>query len=257
MRRGVYRVEGAPTSSVQTTLAAQLAAGGASVASHATAAWLWRVAGMEQPDMIDLLTRRPARVHLDGVRSHCTISLPTADVTRLDGVPVTTAARTVIDACGEVPVIGRAVDDLLRRNVMTLRQLVRCADAVPVSGRRRIRPVRAVLSDRLPGYDPGGSHRELEVLRVIRRAGLPPPRQRYRVRLDGRTYELDYAYPDHLVGIEYDGWTYHRSRSSFDADRVRRNAFQRHRWSIFNLTSSSTEAEVIAIVTAACVEKSV
>lgn len=67
------------------------------------------------------------------------------------------------------------------------------------------------FSDRLPGYDPGGSHRQLEVLRVIRRA----------------------------------------------ADRVRRNAFQRHRWSIFNLTSSSTEAEVIAIVTAVCVEKSV
>lgn len=251
LRRGVHRVDGGPVSTRQAVLAAQLAAGPGALVSHRTAAWLWAIPGAGQPPEVDLLTRRPQRAMLRGVRAHCTNLLPATDVRRLDGIPVTAPARTVIDACPELPALGQAVDDLLRRKVMTLRQLARCAGAVPVSGRRRIRPIRAVLARRLPGFDPGGSERELDVVRAIAAAGLPAPRQRYRVTLEGRRYELDFAYPEVKVGIEFDGWEYHRSRTSFDNDRARRNTFQRRGWSIFNLTSSSTAAEVVAIVGAA------
>ncbi|MEO6120755.1 MAG: hypothetical protein ABIW46_07805 [Acidimicrobiales bacterium] len=243
-------------SAQQAVLAAQLAAGRGAVVSHATAAWLWGVVGVNQPAQIDLLTCRPHRVHLGGVRSHCTISLPTSDVTRLHTMAITAPARTVVDGCGLIPALGRAVDDLLRRNVVTVRQLLRCVAAVPASGRRRIRPMRVVLADRVAGYDPGGSDAELDVMRTIRGAGLPLPRQRHRVRLEGPTYELDFAYPELGVGLEFDGWEYHRSRRSFDYDRLRRNTLQRHGWSIFNLTSATTAAEVVTIVSAACAEKS-
>ncbi|MEO6121500.1 MAG: hypothetical protein ABIW46_01720 [Acidimicrobiales bacterium] len=252
VRRGVYRLEGGPVSATQSVLAAQLAAGPAAVVSHMTAAWLWGVVGVEQPDRIDLLTLHPVQVRIDGVRAHSTLSLPAHDRARHHGIAVTAPARTLVDCCGLIPALGRAVDDLLRRNVLAVRQLIRCVAAVPPSGRRRIRPMRAALADRVAGYDPGGSKAELDVLALIRSAGLPLPRQRYRVTVEGRRYELDFAYPDSRLGIEFDGWAYHRSRTSFDADRVRRNALQRLGWSIFDLTSNSAEADVLAIARAAC-----
>ncbi|MBV8983000.1 MAG: DUF559 domain-containing protein [Acidimicrobiia bacterium] len=82
-------------------------------------------------------------------------------------------------------------------------------------------------------------------------AGLPPPRQQYRVRIKGKTYKLDLAYPDELVDIEGDGFDTHRTRTAFDEDRERANALSIAGWLVLRFTSRSTQDEVVTQVMAA------
>lgn len=252
VRPGMLRMEGSPISKHQAWLAAILAAGGHVVLSHATAAEAWSLRGFDSSDAIDLLTTG-SRPQLVGVRAHHTISLPRGDHTVLHYIPVTTPERTLVDACGLVPFITleRACDDALRRRLIHLPRLVRCVQAVPLSGRRKIRPVRALLAERVPGYDAGGSDAELNVMKILKRAGISPlPKQQYRVSIRGRTYILDYAWPDTRVAIEYDGDP-HAVVSALHHDRQRIRDLQWAEWLVWPVTSRTSEAEIIAIGVAA------
>jgi very-short-patch-repair endonuclease len=54
----------------------------------------------------------------------------------------------------------------------------------------------------------------------------------------GATFELDWAYPDAMVGLELDGYGVHlRSADAFDGDRDRRNELVLAGWEIFNFSS--------------------
>ena len=54
----------------------------------------------------------------------------------------------------------------------------------------------------------------------------------------GRTYELDWAFPDARVGIEVDGYGIHlRSMEAFDDDRWRRNEIENEGWQVLNFTA--------------------
>jgi very-short-patch-repair endonuclease len=92
---------------------------------------------------------------------------------------------------------------------------------------------------------------ETRVLRALVAAGLPPPRQQYRVRIAGRTCKIDLAYPDLLIAIELDGWDSHRTRSAFDSDRERANALVLAGWVVLRFTSRSSDSEIAAVVQAA------
>ena len=67
----------------------------------------------------------------------------------------------------------------------------------------------------------------------------------HRVRVGARAYRLDLAYPDLLIGIEYDGWDPHRTRSAFDGDRARQNPLEIIGWLILRYTSRSTRQVVV------------
>jgi very-short-patch-repair endonuclease len=187
---------------------------------------------------------------MDGVLGHQTISLPGTDRTVFDRIPVTTPERTLVDGCGLVtlPELERCTDDLLRRGVIVLRKLVRCHETVPVSGRRKSAPVAKLLRERVPGFHPGGSDRELDVMRVLRRAGVAPlPRQQFRVHVGVRTYRLDFAWPETRHYLEFDGFDAHRSVTSFHADRARMRAMQRAGWTPWHVTARTSDAELVAI----------
>lgn len=211
VRPTVYRVAGSAVSREQAWLAAVLAAGPEVVLSFRSAAALWGLRAIEADGVIDLLTASANRPKLQGVRAHRTLHLPAADRRIHRRIAVTSPERTIVDVCGLVPfpVLERATDDALRRELLTVEKLARCAAAVPRSGGRKIRPVHALLADRPPGYDPGGSDRELDVVKVIKRARLRQPKQRHRVRVEGRSYELDLAWPEAAIAIEFDGWEVH------------------------------------------------
>ena len=120
--------------------------------------------------------------------------------------------------------LGYVVDDALRRRLFSLQELRRCAErSGPAPGPLPARRCTCVLADRLAGYSPGDSDLETRALRALTRAGLPPPRQQYRMVLAGRKVRIDLAYPEQRIAIELDGWDPHRFRSSFDADHARRD----------------------------------
>ena len=65
------------------------------------------------------------------------------------------------------------------------------------------------------------------------------------MRLDGKKYFIDLAYPDELVAIEVDSWEHHgRVRSAFDYDRSRANALVAHGWSVLHFTSRMSDDEI-------------
>ncbi|MFM2070234.1 MAG: hypothetical protein RLZZ623_497 [Actinomycetota bacterium] len=65
----------------------------------------------------------------------------------------------------------------------------------------------------------------------------------------GFTYELDWAYPDVLVGLEMDGYGIHmRSVGAFDDDRFRRNELENEGWQILNFTARQVQRQPSRVV---------
>ena len=146
--------------------------------------------------------------------------------------------------------MGRLLDDAIRRRLATLEEFRRCAERLAPAPGRSIRKVNLVLANRLPGYSPGDSDLETRALRALTRAGLPPPRQQYRMILAGRKVRIDLAYPEHRIAIELDGWEYHGSRSAFDADRCRSDDLFVARWAPVRFTSTMTDEYFVSVVSA-------
>lgn len=249
VRRGVFRLSGAPTTQDQAWLAAVLAAPDGAVLSHETAAVAWGLSEFEARDAVDLLTAgtRPA---MRGIRAHRTIWLPDDDRSRVRRLPATTVARTLIDACGALSFLRyeRAVDDALRRKLLHLPKLVRTFERIPASGRRKRRPAERVIEERVPGFDPGGSPAELDVLKILKRAGISPlPEQQYRVVVEGRVHFLDYAWPETYQALEYDGVDFHTMVTDIHRGHDRTRRLQRAGWTLWPITKRTTESEIVAV----------
>lgn len=249
LRPGVYVVGGAPASWEQRVLAACLAGGPDVVASHRTALRLWEF--VRASGRIEVLIPSRRRVRLESVTVHQSLLLPAIDRRTLAGIPITTVARTIADASArqDPRVVGRWIDDAMRRHRLDLLELRSCIARLSGPGRRNLRMVREALAIRLPGYDPGDSELEIRALRALASAGLAIPVQQHRVvRADGTPAFIDLAYPDAKVAIELDGWDAHGTRSAFDPDRIRRNELTLLGWRVYQFTSTMTDAQIVATV---------
>ncbi|HEX7168725.1 MAG TPA: type IV toxin-antitoxin system AbiEi family antitoxin domain-containing protein [Acidimicrobiales bacterium] len=250
VRRGVYRPVGAPVSTETMWMAAVLAAKGDAVLSHATAAAALGVRGFWGGDAIDLLHTgiRPPR--LEGVRGHTTISLPESHRSVHARLPITSPERTLVDACALVPDrhLRRATDDLIRRRLVTTPRLVRTFEEVPVSGRRARHPMAEVLTRLVPGYRPGESVAEDDVMDTLRESGRPLPVQQFKVVVEGHRYRLDFAWPDLLEAMEWDGFGSHGGPGPFHSDRERTRRLQRAGWRLWPITSQTASGEVLATI---------
>jgi len=250
VRSGVYLLVGTPESRPQAVLCAVLAAGDPAWASHFTALSMWGYRGFDaQPlEVCVLLQRRP---RVAGVRVHRSGTLEAQERRVVDGVPVLSAARSLVDTSARFDdvALGSLVDDGLRRRVLTLGALHGLLRRLPmISPGRSPARLERILVPRTAGYHPGDSELETRVLRAIVRAGLPAPQRQHRVLVGERTYFLDLAYPDVKVAIEVDGFDYHRDRGAFDRDRMRQNDLVGVGWTVLRFTSTSTDAEIVGAV---------
>jgi very-short-patch-repair endonuclease len=244
-RRGLVQVMGAPLTEDQAVMAVCLLAGPSAVASHLTAARLWRLR-LPDPEQMEVTTPPGRRVRAEGVRQHRTPFLARAEVHRLRGIPVTTVARSLVDCSGRVRAdeLGRIVDDALRRKLLQLPELVRCHRRAAAGPGRSTAAMAKVLADRAPGYDPGGSDRERQVARLLVAAGLPPPVPQHRVVVAGRTFFLDHAYPDERIAVEFDGWAAHGTFEAFHGDRERARLLVAAGWRLVVVTARTTPADL-------------
>jgi len=252
VRPKVYALVGVPPTMTQAVAAAVYAAGPMAWASHATAGTLWGMPGVE-PTNIEILTPPERKIGLPGVRGHRSAALFSKDLTTLKRIPATAPERTLVDLSARYDegALGRILDDGLRRRVIRLDRLRACVGRLAGAPGRSPSAIQALLSERLPGYDPGDSDLETRVLRLLLANGFPPPVQQHRLRLGGRTIRIDLAYPDVMVAIELDGWEHHRTRTAFDDDRARANLLVANGWSLVRFTSRSTDNEIIRCVGAA------
>ena len=196
---------------------------------------------------IELTIPLERQVRLRNVKVHRSGTLSEFDVTALSDIPLTTPARTIIDVSARFddPMLGRALDDALRRRIISLGAVHAIVQRLPgiAHGRSPAR-VHRLLAARIPGYDPGDSELETHVWEIIRDAGLPAPLRRYPVEVGGRRYVIDMAYLQLRIAIEVDGFGPHGTRTAFDGDRERQNALVLDGWTILRFTSRSTDAEI-------------
>jgi len=252
LRRGVYRCAGTPETWHQHVLAACLAASDHAVASFRAAAALWELPGFDG-DILEISVPGRQNPRLADVVVHQTNVWGPNHTARYHRVPVTSVARTLCDLTAVVWPwrLARLVNDAERRGLVTPRQILRVFRALETKGRRRSTVMRAVLADRLDGIRPGGSHREMDVAKLLLRSRLPRPVQQHRVRIGRRTIRIDFAYPERKIAIEYDGWKPHQTRLAFDDDRARDNELEIRGWIVLRFPSRWTRGEIVATVRAA------
>jgi predicted transcriptional regulator of viral defense system len=103
--RGVYAVGRRHIGAAGRRWAAVLACGDRTVLSHLSAADAW---GMVRSDAqtMHVTVSLGGRARRPGIRLHRTRWLPPDEVTRLDGLPITTPARTLLDLARQCAVCG-------------------------------------------------------------------------------------------------------------------------------------------------------
>ncbi|MQM28503.1 hypothetical protein [Glycomyces albidus] len=159
---------------------------------------------------------------------------PLADITVVDGLPVTTLARTLVDCAADLPRLEAvaAADQILRAGV----DAHRLADALePLHGERLRRANAALLA-----ADPRSeSPMESWTRCLIGDAGLPAPVPQLRVRApNGRSRHLDLGWERWRIGVEYDGMATHLGLTAETGVRRRHHLLQTLGWEVEVLTAS-------------------
>jgi hypothetical protein len=191
-----------------------------------TAAALHGFDGYRLKKPFHLTLERGRNVRRIGVIIHTTTELPLIDRAHAGGLPVTSAARTIIELTRtESPgALARSLDSALRDGLMSENLLHRriCA----LRGRGRYGVPR--LLDVLAGNEvTRGGHSWLErhFLRLLSDAGLPRPEtQEVLTRAGDRLVRVDCRFPGTNVVVELLGYRFHSSRGQLARDVQRLNA---------------------------------
>jgi very-short-patch-repair endonuclease len=205
IHRGVYAL-GHPVLSLRGRwIAALLACGPNSGLSHKSAGVARRL--IEDDQRIIDITSTGGRGRLEGVRVH----RGRPETERVDGLPVTTVERTLIDLAAVLTdrELERAVDQAIRdghRVTATARRGMRGAASLAAVNRRN-----------LVGHTVTRSELEERFLRTLRKARLPEPEMN--VYVDG--FLVDAVWRTPRVIVELDGARYHDQPGARRADRRR------------------------------------
>ncbi|MCP2286063.1 Transcriptional regulator, AbiEi antitoxin, Type IV TA system [Promicromonospora umidemergens] len=174
--------------------------------SHTTAALLLGCLVWTVPDRTHLYQsyRASGRAAKDIVRHRG--DLPSDDVVTVEGLPVTSLARTVVDCALTLhPLEALVIADSALALGLERDELLTMLDAR--SGRRGIRRARLVIE-----LADGGSQSAWEtwVRYQLLRAGLPRPTTQMPVRTDRGLFHTDLGYERWALGIEFDGLVKYR-----------------------------------------------
>jgi very-short-patch-repair endonuclease len=212
--RGVYQIGPLPLPRAAEH-GAILACRGEARLSHGSAA---RIRGVLEEcthaNEVEVTMPRRRRRRLEGVRIHRVRDLRDDEVTELDGVPVTTPARTLLDlAETERPrLVEQAFATALRKKLVTLDEMREMVERHP---NHRGAPLwrQMLAKENEPAFT--RSEGEEKLLELIRSARLPRPETNVKVL----GHEVDFLWRGARVVAEVDGWTFHDTRRSFAADR--------------------------------------
>jgi hypothetical protein len=200
---------------------------------------------LEEDIEVTVPTRTQPRIA--GVRVHRPATVGGYEHRSVRGLPVTSYARTLVDCTGRMSLgqIARALDAGLVRRETTLWSVERSLAPLKAAPGRHPSKLWTLLAERGAGPLKAESRPEIRVLRVIAEASLPAPVQQHPVSVNGERFRLDFAYPDEMVAIEYDGWDWHSSRTAFDRDRRRDRLLQLAGWTVLRVTSRTPDAELV------------
>jgi hypothetical protein len=250
LHRGVYTV-GHRSISRQTHLrAAVLACGEGAVVSHLTAAafhGLWD----KWPALIDVTVPVEAGRKIDGIRCRrCRCPEP-EEVETVNGVAVTTVARTLVALAGILSsktlrkAVGRAV---------ILRKLDLLAVDLAIQGAKRRRGLKALELALVPYRAEDGklpdvrSDFETLVLPELLGLGLPRPGCNVWLHVDGERFLVDFLWDRAQVIVETDGRETHETPTAFQDDRRRDQFLAAAGYRVLRVTWDQLHGEREAVI---------
>jgi hypothetical protein len=233
----VYRVPGTPRTWLQSLMAVCLWAGGDAVASHRAAAALWGLDGFEEGPLEVTAGKKNQcsarfKVHQPRVAPNL--------VTRKHGIPVTNAARTLLDlaSCVNEERMNQVLDDALRKGLVSMESLGRTVAQGKGSGRRGVAVLRRLVQQRDPAYQPSASELQASVRRLLVGAGLEVEEEYVITDADGNFIaRVDFRLSGEWVVVEVEGRANHSSKVDWEHDLTRRNRITGEGWGVIHATA--------------------
>lgn len=157
----------------------------------------------------------------DAIHRHLSV-LPVDECTVVDGIPVTSAPRTIFDlaATSTIDQVESAIRQAEYQRLYGRLSLPDLVERYP--GRRGVQRVRVALT-RIETLPAGHARSPLEerFLPFLRHYGLPRPRLNHWILVGERRFQVDCHWPGTGHVVELDSWEAHGTRSAFREDRIR------------------------------------
>jgi very-short-patch-repair endonuclease len=214
--RGVYAYGHTALPPFSAEMAAVMACGDDALLSHASAAWVWGLRPEPEHNRVDVAVPGRHVRSRKGIRVHRTEHLDPRDVRTHHGIPITSAARTILDIGPDLEEreLERAFDEAVVRKLLTVWQMRHVLERYPR------RPACGLIRHLIQSGRPTTATRsggEEELHRLIRKAGLPEPEVNARI---GR-WTVDFLWRREGLVVEVDGHDYHSSRWALDRDHTK------------------------------------
>ena len=158
------------------------------------------------------------------------------EVTSLDGIPITTVARTLLDLATVLDRhrLAKAIDEAEVRGLGDRLSLPALLERYP--RRRGTAQLRAILAAKRIGLDIPHTDLEIEFLALIDRHRLPPPKVNAWLTVGERSFEVDCLWREAHLIVELDGRAVHGTADAFEADRERDRILLADGWRVMRVT---------------------
>jgi very-short-patch-repair endonuclease len=214
-------------------MAAVLAAGPGAVLSHRAAAALWGV--WRWGHGVVEVAAPCQRVAGEGVHVRRS-TLPTDEMTFLDGIPVTTVPRTLFDLATVLPrrQLERAIDEA---EVRRLTDPLSLDDLVTRYPRRSgVRAIKAILAADRIGATITREELESRFVTFLEEHRLLRPQFNAHLFVADRWIEVDCLWRVERLALELDSRSVHGTRAAFERDRARDRQLQAAGWRTVRVT---------------------
>jgi Protein of unknown function (DUF559) len=214
-------------------MAAALSAGPGAVLSHRSAGLLWRI--LPQMSILPEVTRATRCQARSGLKSHCGV-LRADEVIRVDGIPVTSPPRTVLDiaAPSTMGELERALNEMEVRGITDELSIPDLLERYP--RKRGSAKLRTLLADEAAVRGIAREKLEERFAAVLEGSDLPRPRRNADLAVRGRIIEADCLWAEQRVIVELDGRAAHGTRRAFERDRERDRLLQVDGWRVVRIT---------------------
>src|SRR4051812_24291327 len=206
VHRGVYALSPVLTPKGR-LMAAVLACGDSAALSYRSAAHHLAIRPSARA-VIDVSVQRESSRHRPGIQVH---RMRRMETTVVDGIPTTTLAQTLLDLAEVIRPfeVRKAITRAEQLHIFDLRDVERVLSAAV--GRRGA----PILSSLLADFAPVATDTKIEDLFLE----LCPTRPIAQYVVSG--YRADFAWPQHRLIAETDGFETHGTRTAFEKDRER------------------------------------
>jgi hypothetical protein len=237
VHRGVYAVGYASGGYLSRWMGGVLALGPDAILSHQNAAAVHDLRRMSSAAIhvtVSGGTRRGPR----GVTVHRARRLDPKDRTVVNGIPVTSVARTLLDLAEVVPLgqLIRAIEQAERVHILDLKAIEQLLARSP--GRHGTKPLRKALAQTTGEAPHVNSDWERDFLDFCEDHDIPLPE--LNVLVEG--YLVDAFWRDKKLIAELDSYAFHRSKRAFREDRRKYARLQLARYLVIPLTKLDDEA---------------